>query len=390
MAMANYRIRGPGLSYDEEFQHHGVLGQRWGVITRNVGVNYIPVGQRTGTGSVSGAKDVVTKGVNSFVTGVKNIKAKYDAKQAQKPLNINKLSRRKISKLTEEELKMAIERANLEEKLYKQLHPNSGQQVVNGKNAMADAIMKFTKDVGYGIMKDYTQNSLKLAIRDHILKDSSLTPEQMADKLSLYGFKLPSEFEGLLKDQKDQIEFSKTSKKVGDILQSYGPDKISQAIADIDARGMGKMLSKQFRENAEYMDNLKAFDRLASGYDLRDPKQASEFVAQANAHKLGNFITPNIQAMADLGRVDVYNNARADYVKSVFENPNLSTTDKARFADTANRFVSSTLKTKPVEGSANSIFNALYGDYIMGQNYNQYGPSGYSGYYDPNDTSTWD
>ena len=30
----------------DEFQHHGIMGQRWGVITRNVGVNYIPIGRR--------------------------------------------------------------------------------------------------------------------------------------------------------------------------------------------------------------------------------------------------------------------------------------------------------------------------------------------------------
>ena len=29
----------------DEFQHHGIEGQRWGVITRNVGVNYIPKGR---------------------------------------------------------------------------------------------------------------------------------------------------------------------------------------------------------------------------------------------------------------------------------------------------------------------------------------------------------
>ena len=30
----------------DEFRHHGITGQRWGVITRNVGVNYIPIGRR--------------------------------------------------------------------------------------------------------------------------------------------------------------------------------------------------------------------------------------------------------------------------------------------------------------------------------------------------------
>ena len=34
------------ILYSQEFNHHGIEGQKWGVITRNVGVNYIPVGQR--------------------------------------------------------------------------------------------------------------------------------------------------------------------------------------------------------------------------------------------------------------------------------------------------------------------------------------------------------
>ena len=34
------------ILYSQEFQHHGIEGQRWGVITRNVGVNYIPIGKR--------------------------------------------------------------------------------------------------------------------------------------------------------------------------------------------------------------------------------------------------------------------------------------------------------------------------------------------------------
>lgn len=51
------RIHKKILYLDQEFQHHGVEGQKWGVITRNVGVNYIPVGNRTITNGYT-AKDV--------------------------------------------------------------------------------------------------------------------------------------------------------------------------------------------------------------------------------------------------------------------------------------------------------------------------------------------
>lgn len=34
------------LYLEDGFKHHGITGQKWGVITRNVGVNYIPIGRR--------------------------------------------------------------------------------------------------------------------------------------------------------------------------------------------------------------------------------------------------------------------------------------------------------------------------------------------------------
>ena len=49
------RIHKKILYLDEEFQHHGIEGQRWGVITRNVGVNYVPVGQ-SGHGNATSRK----------------------------------------------------------------------------------------------------------------------------------------------------------------------------------------------------------------------------------------------------------------------------------------------------------------------------------------------
>lgn len=45
------------LYFDDGFEHHGIKGQKWGVITRNVGVNYIPIGKR---------KDYATKLANEI------------------------------------------------------------------------------------------------------------------------------------------------------------------------------------------------------------------------------------------------------------------------------------------------------------------------------------
>ena len=61
----------------DEFKHHGIEGQRWGVITRNVGVNYIPIGRRSVEkqmavlGSLSKTMD------NDFEYGVKIDGKKY-------------------------------------------------------------------------------------------------------------------------------------------------------------------------------------------------------------------------------------------------------------------------------------------------------------------------
>lgn len=41
---------------NDEFQHHGITGQKWGVITRFVGVNYVPTGERNRGGDSSSSK----------------------------------------------------------------------------------------------------------------------------------------------------------------------------------------------------------------------------------------------------------------------------------------------------------------------------------------------
>ena len=367
MAMANYRIRGPGLSYDEEFQHHGVLGQRWGVITRNVGVNYIPVGQRTGTGSVSGAKDVVTKGVNSFVTGVKNIKAKYDAKQAQKPLNINKLSRRKISKLTDIELRNAIERARLEEDLYKRTHPNVGEKTVNGKNAVAAEILRFTKDVGYGLMKDYAQNSLKVALRDHILKDNTLTDEQKLDKLSLYGFRVPGELDRLVKDRTAALEYEKDSAKVIDVFVKHGiytqdakgnlklnenakAKLVSDAMTEINAKKLGYLVSDETKSLLKMLSDGDKYDSLSRGVNLKDPKEAYQLFRGAKELGVENQVPAEVIAKAYVGQAQIAGQSLGDFINSINSDTSLDSSTKSMVIDMGTKELGKWLGVKVGEG----------------------------------------
>jgi hypothetical protein len=186
MTMAEYRIRGPGLCHDEEFEHHGVEGQKWGVITRNVGVNYVPIGARSGSSSNQPSKP---RGMNSFTEGIKKIKAEYDAKQASKPLNINKLSKRQIAKLSDEQLKQAIARADAENKLLKAVHPELFQQQNGGRND--NGLIKFLKDVGYDTAKNIGKGFLREKLTDFILNNQSMSTAEKMKALESYGLSVP-------------------------------------------------------------------------------------------------------------------------------------------------------------------------------------------------------
>lgn len=54
----------------DEFQHHGIIGQRWGVITRNVGVNYIPINKHSDSITITYGKN--RKAVNEIFNTMTN------------------------------------------------------------------------------------------------------------------------------------------------------------------------------------------------------------------------------------------------------------------------------------------------------------------------------
>lgn len=398
MTMADYRIRGPGLSYEQEFQHHGIMGQRWGVITRNVGVNYVPVGEGGKGNGKSG--NVLSRGLNSFATCIKRIKDEQAAKKAAKPLNISKLSKRQISKLTNEQLNQAVIRARLENELFQKTHPNAGQQYATGKEKVLSELVKFTKDVGGDFVKNMAKGALNNALQNHILQDQKLDAEGKIQMLAAYGFKAGNELMAEAKRASEDLDYRLKSEKAAKIMENFvgkpednksvDPRTVQRGIEEVERQGLGNTLSKSFKDDVAYNVQLSKFSDIIKNVDMSDPRAVAKAVESADSQNLGKFVPSNIRAIADMGKVDAYHTARSDYVKSVMDNPNISTSDKARAVDSANRFVTTTLKVKPIEGSTNSLFNTLYGDYNMGNNYNQYGPFRYSGTRDPYDTSTWD
>lgn len=58
----------------DEFKHHGIMGQKWGVITRNVGVNYIPTGERIGGKSKVSTNSSSSRKTNKEMTMKQRLK----------------------------------------------------------------------------------------------------------------------------------------------------------------------------------------------------------------------------------------------------------------------------------------------------------------------------
>ena len=188
MTMANYRIRSPGMSYEQEFEHHGVEGQKWGVITRNVGVNYVPIGN-SGASNKGGGN--APKGTNSFTAGLKRMKEEHDARQAAKPLNLRKLNKRQIARLSNEELQQAIARASAEEKLLKSLHPELFTNQGGGNKAGQNFVLQFLKDVGYDTAKAVGKGFVKDKLTDFIMNNKDLSGQDKIRMLENYGLAVP-------------------------------------------------------------------------------------------------------------------------------------------------------------------------------------------------------
>ena len=117
---------------NDEFQHHGITGQRWGVITRYVGVNYIPKGSNSKKLN-NEQKDVIRQYASremgsmphSFLDiNSKALKKYYERIESNKKFNNGKMSynsmKREIDKINAETVRKFWK--NL--KQYEKEHPD--------------------------------------------------------------------------------------------------------------------------------------------------------------------------------------------------------------------------------------------------------------------------
>lgn len=190
---------GARIIVNGEFQHHGVPGQKWGVITRYVGVNYIPVGRRSGSGSsardvlktvgsgvASAAKKTASATSNTakaIVRGAKAYKQEYDQKQAEKRQSKYRsgkpLTKKEIAKMTDQEVNAAINRRQREEMLYNMEHP----QIAAGKEFMSKYIMNTIQSMAGDYAKKFLNMKVDKALGDFIRNNGHYTAEQKADML---------------------------------------------------------------------------------------------------------------------------------------------------------------------------------------------------------------
>lgn len=190
------------MYYDNsEFMHHGIKGQQWGVITRNVGVNYIPIGRGSGSSAgervLNGAKaagGAVAKGVSTgakaFVRGAKKVKAEHDAKVEEKRIrdsknhHTDKLDKKQISKMTDDEIQQAINRRNKERELYELANPT----VKAGREFFDNYIKKTVLDLAGGYGKKLLGAEADKLVREFIKSNNNwdaATKEELMKRLDV-------------------------------------------------------------------------------------------------------------------------------------------------------------------------------------------------------------
>lgn len=63
-----------------EFKHHGILGQKWGIITKNIGVNYVPIEERNRSGDSAPLSDDKRKRVDRTIYSSLHIYPPFESK----------------------------------------------------------------------------------------------------------------------------------------------------------------------------------------------------------------------------------------------------------------------------------------------------------------------
>lgn len=261
------------------FQHHGILGQKWGVITKNVGVNYIPIGDRRSSaketagrvlkGAASGAKAVgqaVTGAGKAIARGAKAVKADHDARVAKKQASAyrsdNRLTKKQISRMTDAEVQAAINRRQNEKKLYDLEHP----QIKAGKEFLDKYVKDYVLAIGGDYTKKFIDSKVSEGLGKFIRENKRYSPEDKAKLLDTLG--LLNSDEKLNKAISDNDKIAKLIDSKGlDPLRAYTLKKqynVNTPKDDLEYEIMKNVTS------AKNVDNIYSALRKELGSDTAD------------------------------------------------------------------------------------------------------------------------
>lgn len=183
---------GARIVYNGEFQHHGIMGQKWGVITKNVGVNYVPVGRQktrgetakpVAKGATSGIATAAKGTARAFATGAKKLKASYDESKAKKEEekrrnhHNEKLTKKDIAKMSDQDIQNAINRKRNEQQLYEMMHP----QAAVGKQFFDNYVVKTVTELGGFYAKKFLGMKVEGYLRDYIDKNPNYSDDLKRD-----------------------------------------------------------------------------------------------------------------------------------------------------------------------------------------------------------------
>ena len=320
--MMGYRIVTNGT-----FQHHGILGQKWGVITKNVGVNYIPIGGRGSSsdstasrvlkGAASGAKaagQAVTGAGKAIARGAKAVKADHDARVAKKQASAyrsdKRLTKKQIAGMTDAEVQAAINRRQKEQQLYDMEHP----QIKAGKEFfsryVADTLMSLGGDYAKALVKMKVDDSVRNFIKNNSRYSEEqkrdllnrLNVEQLGDKLSREAFesrvRTKNDRENKLNNIQGDMEYSRrqeeATRKAINSLYDNENDRIDARIRNGVASTEDK-LNKSLRDSASIskkiddmgLDPLRSYS-LKKQYNVNTPKDDMEYEIMKNVTSAKN------------------------------------------------------------------------------------------------------
>lgn len=156
---------------DDELQHHGIKGMKWGVRRTPAQLGYKT---SSGTGKKkssksSGSSDSSLKKVGKKVSNLySKSKTSRQAKKAAKETAEQSKKKKSISEMSDDELRAQIDRLNLERQ-YKQLvaanNPNKGR----GKQFVSNVLERSGEQLATQVVNHYGAKALNMAIGEEVI-----------------------------------------------------------------------------------------------------------------------------------------------------------------------------------------------------------------------------